>query len=72
MIKDSEEDGDSEPHEEWEVQEILDSKMMPYGRLVYQVAWKGHPPDRQWYNATGFKNLLLLVKAFYDKYPDKP
>jgi len=54
------------------VEEILDSKMKPYGRLAYRVAWKGHPPDRQWYNATGFKNSLELVKAFYDKYLDKP
>jgi hypothetical protein len=36
LIRDAGEDG--EPHEEWEVEEILDSKMKPYGRLVYRVA----------------------------------
>src|SRR5450432_2683007 len=70
LIRDADEDG--EPYEEWEVEEILDSKMKLYGRLAYRVALKGHPPNRQWYNATRFKNSLELVKAFYDKYLDKP
>jgi hypothetical protein len=70
LIRDADEDG--EPHEEWEVEEILDSKMKPYGRLVYRVAWKGHPPNRQWYNSTGFKNSPEIIKAFHDKYLDKP
>ncbi len=61
-----------EAYEEWEVEEILDSKMMAYGRLVYRVKWLNRQPDRVWYNATGFKNAPEAVEAFHHKYPEKP
>jgi hypothetical protein len=60
-------------HEEWEVEDILDSKMMPYGRLVYRVKWKGFDqPDLRWYNASGFKNASEIIDHFHQKYPEKP
>jgi hypothetical protein len=60
-------------YKEWEVEDILDSKMMPYGRLVYRVKWKGFDqPDLRWYNASGFKNASEIIDHFHQKYPEKP
>jgi hypothetical protein len=59
-------------HEEWEVEEILDSRWY-YGHLEYKVKWKGHPLEpRKWYRATLFDNAAEATAEFHDKYPDKP
>ena len=56
---------------EWEVEEILDSKLLRK-KLFYMVAWKNHPPDNTWYPATNFNHAPELMQAFHRKYPQKP
>jgi hypothetical protein len=59
-------------HDEWEVEEILDSRWH-YGHLEYKVKWKGYPLEpRKWYRATLFDNALDATAEFHSKYPDKP
>ena len=60
-----------EGEEEWEVQEILDSRWY-YGRLQYRVKWTGYETDDSWYNADGFANSQELTAAFHNRYPNKP
>ena len=37
---------------EWEVEDILDSRLYGRGkRLQYRVKWKGFDTDLKWYNA---------------------
>lgn len=60
-----------ENENEWEVEEILDSRLF-YRRLQYRVKWKGYPPDDTWYNADGFDNASELVRLFHQRYPRKP
>jgi hypothetical protein len=63
---------DNNTHDEWEVEEILDSRWY-YGHLEYKVKWKGHPLEpRKWYRATLFDNAAEATAEFHDKYPDKP
>ena len=59
-------------HDEWEVEEILDSRWH-YGHLEYRVKWKGYPLEpRKWYRALLFDNALDATAEFHSKYPDKP
>ena len=61
--------------EEWEVDDILDSRRYGRGkRLQYRVKWKGCDTDLEWYNADGgeFDNCQDLVKDFHLRYPQKP
>ena len=59
-------------HEEFEVEEILDSKRVRK-TLLYLVKWKGYPiSENSWEPAAHVKNAARLVKAFHDKYPRKP
>jgi hypothetical protein len=62
---------ESNEHEEWEVDKILDSRYH-YGRCQYKVQWLGHEPDNEWYNSEGFENAPLITLAFHTKYPGKP
>ena len=57
--------------QEWEVEEIVNSKLVRKV-LRYQAIWKGYDQDRQWYNASGFVNAPEVVKAYHDRYPEKP
>ena len=57
--------------EEWEVEEILDSRWH-YGRLQYRIQWVNGEPDLEWYNAHGFNNAPELTAAFHERYPNKP
>ncbi|KAL3708702.1 hypothetical protein TMatcc_006686 [Talaromyces marneffei ATCC 18224] len=57
--------------QEWEVDEILDSKLR-WRKLFYRVRWTGHDPDPKWYLASNFKNASRRLKAFHDRYPEKP
>ncbi|MBW0482409.1 hypothetical protein O181_022124 [Austropuccinia psidii MF-1] len=63
-----------EEEEEWEVSQILDSKLK--GRkLWYLVEWKGLSQDSErstWEPAGNLKNCPELVKDFHSLYPDKP
>jgi transposase InsO family protein len=56
---------------EWEVEEILDSRVR-WKKLFYRVKWTGHDPDSRWYLASDFKNAPRRLKAFHDRYPGKP
>ena len=57
--------------DEWEVEEILDSKVVR-GSLKYRVNWKGYDPDPTWYPAWNFTGSAQKVKDFHDAYPDRP
>ena len=56
--------------QEWEVEEILDSKLV-YKRLKYKAKWLGNDDDA-WYPAADFKNAPLKLYRFHAKYPEKP
>ena len=56
---------------EWEVLELLDSRYY-YGRVQYRAKWKGFDQDLTWYYASDFEHSPDLLKAFHDKYPNKP
>jgi hypothetical protein len=58
-------------HPEWEVGEILDSKIT-HGRLHYQASWVGYDPDPTWYLASDFINAATKVDQYHRAYPDKP
>lgn len=57
--------------EEWEVEEILASKLQR-GKLLYRVKWVGHDPDPVWYPANNFEHAPFRLRDFHDKYPNKP
>jgi hypothetical protein len=62
---------------EYEVEEILDSKLDRRRRiqLQYFVQWagyKGHPEEFSWIDASDLENATELVADFHKKYPDKP
>ncbi|MBW0572713.1 hypothetical protein O181_112428 [Austropuccinia psidii MF-1] len=63
-----------EEEEEWEVSQILDSKLKR-GKLWYLVEWKCFSQDSErstWEPTENLKNCPELVKDFHSLYPDKP
>ncbi|MBW0591196.1 hypothetical protein O181_130911 [Austropuccinia psidii MF-1] len=63
-----------EEEEEWEVSQILDSKLKRT-KLWYLVEWKGFGQDPEgstWEPAKNLNNFPELVKDFQSLYPDKP
>ncbi|MBW0531551.1 hypothetical protein O181_071266 [Austropuccinia psidii MF-1] len=63
-----------EEQEEWEVAQVLDSKLK-IGKLWYLIEWKGvsEDPERTtWEPASNLTNSPDLVKDFHSFYPDKP
>jgi hypothetical protein len=62
------EDVDGEP--EWEVQEVLASKLSR-GKLYYQVQWRGWNADETWYLAENFKNATAALQQYHDQNPGK-
>ncbi|MBW0560473.1 hypothetical protein O181_100188 [Austropuccinia psidii MF-1] len=63
-----------EEQEEWEVSQILDSKLKR-GTLWYLVEWEGFSQDSEgytWEPAENLKNCPELVKDFHSLYPEKP
>jgi Chromo (CHRromatin Organisation MOdifier) domain len=59
-------------HDEWNVEEILDSRWR-YGHLEYKVKWEGFPIEpRKWYRASLFDHLQQITNQFHGAYPDKP
>ena len=57
---------------EFEVEEILDSRLMR-NRLFYLVKWKGYPvSDNSWEPSSHLSNSQDLVTAFHFRYPSKP
>ena len=57
---------------EFEVREILDSKIRRR-KLLYFVDWVGYDlSDRSWEPAANLSNAQVEVDAFHSKYPDSP
>jgi hypothetical protein len=58
--------------EEWEIEEIMDSRQY-HRKLQYRVRWKGyHDEDKTWYPTSNFQNSPNAIKHFHQKYPHKP
>ncbi|MBW0553541.1 hypothetical protein O181_093256 [Austropuccinia psidii MF-1] len=63
-----------EEGEEWEVSQILDSKLKRV-KLWYLVEWKGFiqdPENSTWEPTENLNNCPELVKDVHSLYPDKP
>jgi hypothetical protein len=61
-----------EGQEEFEVQEVLDSKKIR-GKLMYLVFWRGYPPsEATWEPARNLVHAQDLVNGFHQRYPNKP
>ncbi|MBW0556687.1 hypothetical protein O181_096402 [Austropuccinia psidii MF-1] len=63
-----------EQEEEWEVPQILNSKLKRR-KLWYLVVWKGFSQDSErstWEPAENLKNCPEPFKDFHSLYPDKP
>ncbi|MBW0561365.1 hypothetical protein O181_101080 [Austropuccinia psidii MF-1] len=63
-----------EEEEEWEVSQILDSKIKR-GKLWYLVEWKGfsrYPERSTWEPNKNLKNFPELTKDFHSSHPDMP
>ena len=61
---------DGEP--EYELQEIIDSRLYP-NKLQYRAKWTGYSPehDKSWYTAENFNNASLAIEQFHSRYPRK-
>jgi hypothetical protein len=58
--------------EEWELEEIVDSRHYR-NQLQYRVKWTGfHDQDKAWYPAMNFENSQDTVQQFHTRYPQKP
>ena len=58
--------------EEYEVEEILDSRIYR-GALQYLVSWKGYDPsENSWEPSSNLENSQDLVIAFHLAYPERP
>ena len=57
---------------EYEVEEILDSKLIRR-KLCYLIKWKGYSmSENTWESASNVQNSLALVDEFHAQYPDEP
>jgi hypothetical protein len=59
-----------EGEEEWEVEEILDSRLF-HRAPQYLVSWLGYD-ENTWQPASDVENSPDLVRRFHQKYPHKP
>jgi hypothetical protein len=61
-----------EAEQEYEVEEILDSKYLR-NRLFYLVKWKGYDPcHNSWEPVSFVKNASRLIEVYHSKYPSRP
>ncbi|GJE98641.1 chromo domain-containing protein [Phanerochaete sordida] len=60
--------------EEWEVEDILDSRRDKNGNLEYQVLWKHSPHGdrRTWESRANLTNCAELLEDFHRRHPEKP
>ena len=56
---------------EWEVEEILASRVHRK-KLQYKASWVGHDPDDQWYDAANFIGAPYLIQKYHKDYPENP
>ena len=62
----------NEGEEEYEVEEILDSRLH-YGKLQYLVKWLGYPQsENQWLGADNVAGSTELIDLFHRLFPQKP
>jgi len=61
--------GEVEGEDEWQVQEVLDSKLLR-NRLRYLVKWEGY--DKTTWELAESINELRAVDEFHERYPLKP
>jgi len=61
-----------EAQQEWEVEQILDSRQHR-SKIQYRVKWNGfYDPDKTWYPAENFENSPEIIRKFRKEYPEKP
>jgi transposase InsO family protein len=61
-----------EGEEEWEVKEVVDSKVSR-GRLLYLVDWEGfNPEDRTWEPVEHVSRAADAIAEFHRRYPHRP
>jgi hypothetical protein len=61
-----------EGQQEYEVDEVLDSKILR-NKLKYLVSWVGYAPnDRTWEPAENLENSVEDVERFHARYPNRP
>src|SRR5450432_4522593 len=71
ILVQDEEHEEEDAYEEWEVEEVVDSRYS-YSFLEYKVKWKGYPIEcRKWYRAYLFTNAAEVLNDFYTKYLNK-
>ena len=59
--------------EEFEVEEVVDSRKGRGGKIFYKVKWKGYGPhEMTWEPTENVTNAEKAVKEFHKKYPTKP
>ena len=56
--------------DEFEVDKVTASRLH-YGKLQYQVEWKGWDPDATWQYADNLKNAPEALKAYHEEHPDQ-
>ena len=57
-------------HEEYQVREILDSRLS-HNRLQYLIDWEGYPPSERCWVYEEDVHAPSLVKAFHAKHPER-
>jgi uncharacterized protein YicC (UPF0701 family) len=57
---------------EYEVKEILDSKISR-GKLKYLIEWEGYGPDeRSWESTENVQNIIEIIMEFHQRYQNHP
>ena len=58
---------------EYELDEIVDSRLYRGSQLQYRAKWTGSPAqhDNVWYPASDFENASIAVERFHQSYPHK-
>jgi transposase InsO family protein len=58
---------------EWEVEEILSSRLLGRSKkLQYRAKWRGHDDDPTWYDAVNFKGAPHQLRDYHAQYPKRP
>ena len=59
---------------EYELDEIVDSRLYRRNQLQYRAKWIGYSPehDNGWYTASNFENVNITIEPFHQSYPHKP
>ena len=65
---------DTKGEPEYELDELVDSRLYGGTHLQYRAKWTGFPPehDKVWYPANNFENASIAIERFHQSYPHKP